>query len=365
MENGEELVGPPQLSLQWHQHHNTLVSLLDALWERQELVDVTLAADGQYINVHRIVLCACSKFFQDMLTPKGSSDKQVIVFLKDVSYCDLKALVDYMYKGEVRINEDQLNSFLHTAKSLGIRGLMGDGKKDDAQNDKKKRRRQSVELSMDQDEEEENSLAASSPPPPPPLLKHKTSLTKPQNLEIKCELPLNHEGRFESGMNSIQPETESLTQNSSINSGQELEDDDLDLFQHCGVNAGNNHLHHPGPSRMSAEELQSSGQDNYENWNLPSEILPDSSRARQERIPCPYCHRTYAANNLLKRHLKFECGVEPQFQCPLCEKRSRHKHNMTAHLKTHFRGNKRGRSRSLVSIYSGEGRENHLWGDPE
>lgn len=105
--------------------------------------------------------------------------------------------------------------------------------------------------------------------------------------------------------------------------------------------------------------------DNYENWNLPSEILPDSSRARQERIPCPYCHRTYAANNLLKRHLKFECGVEPQFQCPLCEKRSRHKHNMTAHLKTHFRGNKQGRSRSLVSIYSGEGRENHLWGDPE
>lgn len=68
MENGEELVGPPQLSLQWHQHHNTLVSLLDALWERQELVDVTLAADGQHINVHRIVLCACSKFFQVQLT---------------------------------------------------------------------------------------------------------------------------------------------------------------------------------------------------------------------------------------------------------------------------------------------------------
>lgn len=161
----------------------------------------------------------------------------------------------------MRINEDRLNSFLHTAKSLGIRGLMGDGKKMEVQNDKRKKRSLSVELSTDQDdEEEENSLAASSPPPPPPLLKHKTSLTKPQNLEIKCEIPLNHEGRFESAMNSIQPESESLTQNSSINSGQELEDDDLDLFQHCGVNAGNNHLHHPGTSRMSAEDLHSSGQ---------------------------------------------------------------------------------------------------------
>lgn len=126
MENGEELVGPPQLSLQWHQHHNTLVSLLDALWERQELVDVTLAADGQCIQVHRIVLCACSKYFQvllinimglklsytkvllpqDVLTLKGNSSN-CIVFLKDVSYDDLKALVDYMYK----VFYSQINDF--------------------------------------------------------------------------------------------------------------------------------------------------------------------------------------------------------------------------------------------------------------
>lgn len=134
MENGDELGGSPQLSLQWHQHHNTLVSLLDALWERQELVDVTLAADGKYIRVHRIVLCACSNyfqvfclarslylivlqslsinsfFFQDILTLKGNSDKQTIIFLKDVSYEDLKALVDYMYKVKKQLNQLRLNS---------------------------------------------------------------------------------------------------------------------------------------------------------------------------------------------------------------------------------------------------------------
>jgi len=54
----------PQLSLQWHHHHKALVSLLDVLWEKQELVDVTLAAEGQYIQVHRIVLCACSNYFK-------------------------------------------------------------------------------------------------------------------------------------------------------------------------------------------------------------------------------------------------------------------------------------------------------------
>ncbi|XP_046655733.1 longitudinals lacking protein, isoforms F/I/K/T-like [Daphnia pulicaria] len=353
MENGEELVGPPQLSLQWHQHHNTLVSLLDALWERQELVDVTLAADGQHINVHRIVLCACSKFFQDVLTLKGNSDKQIIVFLKDVSYSDLKALVDYMYKGEVRINEDQLNSFLHTAKSLGIRGLMGDGKKVDIENDKKRKRRHSVELSSDQEEEEEdNSLTASSPPPPPPpLLKHKTSLTKPQNLEVKCELPMNQETRFESAMNTMQPETESLTQNSSINSGQELEDDELDLFQHCGVNNvnnhHNNHLHHPGPSRLSAEELHSSGQDllvehmawgSVHNGSVDNHHLhhhdPDPGPGRHS---CPRCGRTYKWKQTLLRHVKYECGVEPQFICPICRAPFHHRNVLQRHMNLHSR----------------------------
>lgn len=40
-----------------------LVSVLDTLLERERLVDVTLAAEGQFINVHRLVLFACSQYF--------------------------------------------------------------------------------------------------------------------------------------------------------------------------------------------------------------------------------------------------------------------------------------------------------------
>lgn len=140
---------------------------------------------------------------------------------------------------------------------------MGDGKKEKEEQEKKRKRSLSVDLSSDQ--EEENSTAASSPPPPPPpLLKHKTSLTKPSNFEVKCELTLEHENRFVPSINQ-QPETESITQHSSIHSAQELEDDDLDLFQQCGVaTETGSHLLHPGPSRISAEELHS-GQGNLRN----------------------------------------------------------------------------------------------------
>ena len=53
----------------------------------------------------------------------NQSDKQAFIFLKDVKFADLKALVDYMYKGEVNVAQDQLASFLQTAEALDIKGL--------------------------------------------------------------------------------------------------------------------------------------------------------------------------------------------------------------------------------------------------
>ena len=52
------------------------------------------------------------------------SDKHAIIFLKDIKFVDLKALVDYMYKGEVNVAQDQLSSFLNTAEALNVKGIM-------------------------------------------------------------------------------------------------------------------------------------------------------------------------------------------------------------------------------------------------
>ena len=50
--------------LRWNNHHGTLVDVLQSLYQEQSFVDVTLAAEGQHIQVHRLVLCACSDYFQ-------------------------------------------------------------------------------------------------------------------------------------------------------------------------------------------------------------------------------------------------------------------------------------------------------------
>lgn len=57
------------------------------------------------------------------------------MFLKDVKFDHLQALVDYMYRGEVNVSQDQLAAFLNTAEALKIKGL-ADGDRD-RKNEKK------------------------------------------------------------------------------------------------------------------------------------------------------------------------------------------------------------------------------------
>ena len=53
-----------EFGLRWNDHYNTLVTVLDKLLHSETFVDVILAAEGQFIKVHRIVLCACSQYFE-------------------------------------------------------------------------------------------------------------------------------------------------------------------------------------------------------------------------------------------------------------------------------------------------------------
>lgn len=52
-----------QFCLRWNNHQNTLISVFDSLLESGSLVDCALAAEGQYMNAHKVVLSACSPYF--------------------------------------------------------------------------------------------------------------------------------------------------------------------------------------------------------------------------------------------------------------------------------------------------------------
>lgn len=50
-------------------------------------------------------------------------EKHPIVILKDVPFADMKSLLDFMYRGEVSVDQERLSAFLRVAESLRIKGL--------------------------------------------------------------------------------------------------------------------------------------------------------------------------------------------------------------------------------------------------
>ena len=55
-----------QFSLRWNNFHSNLTSGFHALLQGEDLVDVTLAAGGQFVQAHKIVLSVCSPYFKEL-----------------------------------------------------------------------------------------------------------------------------------------------------------------------------------------------------------------------------------------------------------------------------------------------------------
>ncbi|KAG1714913.1 Protein bric-a-brac 2 [Nymphon striatum] len=110
-----------QFCLKWNNHQGNLVSVFDNLLSSESFVDVTLACEGSNIKAHKVVLSACSPFFEEVL--KNNPCKHPIIILKDMKFFDLKTIIQFMYKGEVNVSQDHLSALLKTAESLQVKGL--------------------------------------------------------------------------------------------------------------------------------------------------------------------------------------------------------------------------------------------------
>lgn len=113
-----------QFSLRWNNFHSNLTTGFHDLLEAADMVDVTLAVEGQFLQAHKIVLSICSPYFKQIF--KISPCKHPIVILKDIAHDNMKDILEFMYLGEVNVLRENLPSFLRTAELLQVKGLTGD-----------------------------------------------------------------------------------------------------------------------------------------------------------------------------------------------------------------------------------------------
>ncbi|KAB7494326.1 Longitudinals lacking protein [Armadillidium nasatum] len=112
-----------QYCVLWNNYHTFLSDSVKLLQENQQFIDVTLVtAEGNYINAHQLVLAACSTFFRSFI--KANSAKHPIILLpSDIRFPELKAMVEFMYTGQVCIQQDRLQAFIKGARYFRIKGL--------------------------------------------------------------------------------------------------------------------------------------------------------------------------------------------------------------------------------------------------
>lgn len=110
-----------QFSLRWNNYINHITYAFESLRSHEDLVDVTLCCEGRKIRAHKILLSACSTYFKDVF--KENPCQHPVIIFKNVKYEDLLAIIEFMYQGEVNVQQESLSSFLNTAEMLAVQGL--------------------------------------------------------------------------------------------------------------------------------------------------------------------------------------------------------------------------------------------------
>lgn len=117
--------------LKWNNFSKIVSTQYELLRDAKSLTDVTFICDGsgKRIEAHKLVLYACSPYFKGLIE-EDLNTKHLVFFFSDVKYEIMKALLEYMYMGEVHIRNEDLKEFIRVAEKLKVRGLDSSGSTD-------------------------------------------------------------------------------------------------------------------------------------------------------------------------------------------------------------------------------------------
>ncbi|XP_026284234.1 protein tramtrack, beta isoform isoform X12 [Frankliniella occidentalis] len=332
-----------QFSLRWNNFHNNLTAGFHDLLLGEDLVDVTIAAEGKFVQAHKMVLSVCSPYFKDLF--KVNPCKHPIVILKDTGYKELEALLQFMYRGEVNVRQEELAMFLKTAEMLQIKGLTGsDSKKESAEPTSNKTSSNSAPSrthSLPQD--------TSTHPPPkrkrseaPPLPSTSAPTTPSQVVDVTPQTPPegpSNDQALQDGndfMNMMNPKMEPQEYDES--------EDGLDMMADDSVG------HDPLVQQLLGGDPKGmAGLGNFvglpgmKDGNVGQDggqvLFGDSLRMvvdTGEGLVCPVCQKRFTRRDNLKSHFSNLHGEHRgPFRCSFCFKVTKNKMSLRAHMKNY------------------------------
>ncbi|XP_014274255.1 protein abrupt [Halyomorpha halys] len=269
--------------LKWNNHQDTLISLFSSLLDSNTFVDCTLAAGGKQLKVHKMILSACSPYFKEILLEH--SNVHPIIILNNIQFPELVAIVEFMYRGEVNVSQDQLSVFLRAAKALQVKGLTSETER--------------LEEVIKESQSDYSGYQSSGDDPQVKAEKDDDSLSLPG------------------------PST-------SSNASGFMTPDQNPNFHENSEYQGSSFL---GllPQRYEESMCLIPGQ-GMSPLNKLVQLRRPNATEKDASFKCEDCNKFYRSKTSLNLHKRWECGKEPKFACPYCEKKTHQKGNLKVHI---------------------------------
>ena len=117
------MINLDEVCLKWDGFEDNAVSTFARFRNVSDFSDVTLVCeDGlEQVNAHRVILASSSTFFRNIL--KKNSHLNPVIFMRGIYFTELMAIVDFLYFGEAKVLQENLDTFLALAQDLGLEGL--------------------------------------------------------------------------------------------------------------------------------------------------------------------------------------------------------------------------------------------------
>ena len=121
-------ITPPKMekfSLKWNDYQSNISKSFKLLRDKEDFSDVTLVGeDFKPVTAHKVILSSCSEYFTNILNT-NSKHSHPLICLDGVKFKDIQNILDYIYNGELRIYQDEIDRFLIVAQKLKLVGLVG------------------------------------------------------------------------------------------------------------------------------------------------------------------------------------------------------------------------------------------------
>jgi len=296
--------------LKWNDHHSLFFVGAEELCENEEYTDVTLAAGTKFFSAHKLVLSICSPYFRQMFKHLGSGKH--VIFLKDVEPNHLELLLQYMYMGEIKVQENQLVNILSTAQALDIKGLSDRSelgrKLEETQpnkslplliepNTREKLATHSIERNIVTDGDTTTAPLVSTLPHPQEILSVKQEVAP-------VTIDLDHAGP--GGEEFVGVDQDMLHTNTSVLAGFEQE--------------------------SSYEDFYEEGMDQGVMFSTSEGLEMNVKHSATGTLFCNFCGKEFRHMSALNHHMPVHTG-EKKYECKTCDKRFTQRSSLNKHIK--------------------------------